>query len=224
MAPFRQDEASALWHKTCRKMNAVQAPQDSPRYGESRSYLQSNCQAFLVEEIVEGEEHMKYLFFVGAVAISFALSGCMTGYTTMHRERRQVAERDSLTPPPMTINDIIALSQDSVSADVIISQMKVTDSYFRLSTDDILALRKAGVNDKVINAMIQTGNQSSEKRERNVAYPTYYPYWDYGWYPYSWYPWYSPFYFGASYRGGFYGGYNYGGGHYGGTRGGRGHR
>ena len=162
---------------------------------------------------------MKYLLLVGAVAVSLAVSGCMTGYTTMHRERTQMVERDSLTPPPMTVNDVIALSQDSVSADVIISQMKATDSYFRLTTEDIGALRKAGVNDKVINAMIQTGNNPSERRTRTRVYPSYYPYWWYSsWYPYYWYPWYSPFYFGASYRVGHFGGYHDGGIHYGGVR------
>ena len=166
---------------------------------------------------------MKHLFVMGAVALSIAASGCMSGYTTMHHQRRQVVERDSLMPPPMTINDIISLSQDSVSADVITSQMKATDSFFRLTTDDILALRKSGVNDKVINAMIQSGNQPPEKRERTEAYPAYYPYWGYTWYPYYWYPWYSPFYFGLSYRSGFHGVYHYGGYHYGGTNFGGGH-
>ncbi len=166
---------------------------------------------------------MKYLFVIGALVTSIALSGCMSGYTTMHHQRRQTVERDSMMPPPMTINDIIALSQDSVGADVIISQMKATESYFRLTTDDILALRKAGVNDKVINAMIQTGNEPPEKRSRTEVYPSYYPYWGNTWYPYYWYPWYSPFYFGLSYRSGFYGGYHYGGYHFGGSNFGGGH-
>lgn len=162
---------------------------------------------------------MKYFLIAGALSVSFVLSGCMTGYTTLHRERRQMVERDSLAPPPMTINDVIALSQDSVSADVIISQMKATDSYFRLTTDDIVTLRKAGVNDKVINAMIQTSNNPPEKRTRTDVYPDYYPYWWYSsWYPYYWYPWYSPYYFGASYRVGHFGGYHYGGIHYSGAR------
>lgn len=159
---------------------------------------------------------MKYFLFVGALAVTFALSGCMTGYTTMHRERRAVAVRDSLTPPPMTVNDIIALSQDSVSADVIISQMKATDSYFQLTTADIVALRKAGVNDKVINAMIQTSQNPPEKRTRTYIYSPYYPYWWYSWYPYSWYSWYSPWYFGAGYRIGHPGWHHYGGYHFGG--------
>lgn len=178
------------------------------------------------EKIVQGVVHMKHILVICAVLISFAVSGCMTGYTTMHRDRRHMVERDSMSPPPMTINDIISLSQDSVSADVIISQMKATDSYFRLSTEDIVALRKAGVNDKVINAMIQTGNEPREKRESVDTYPAYYyyyPYWGYAWYPYYWNSWYYPYYFGLSYRGGFYGGYHYGGYHYGSSHYGGGH-
>ncbi len=169
---------------------------------------------------------MKYFLIVGALAVSVAVSGCMTGYTTVGREYGYMAERDSTMPPPMTINDVIALSQDSVSAEVIISQIKATDSYFRLSTDDIVALRKAGVNDKVINAMIQTGNQPHGRRTGMAVYPSYYPYWWYTWYPYSWYPWYSwyPYYYGVSLRfgshGGFYGGHYYGGHYSGGARGG----
>ncbi len=167
---------------------------------------------------------MKYFLFVGALAVSVAVSGCMTGYTTVDRGHRYMAERDSTMPPPMTINDVIALSQDSVNADVIISQIKATDSYFRLTTDDIVSLRKAGVNDKVINAMIQTANQPHNQRARTVAYPSYYPYWWYTWYPYYWYPWYSwyPYYYGASirfgYHGGFHGGYHFGGGRLGTVR------
>lgn len=165
---------------------------------------------------------MKYFLIVGLLAVSIAASGCMTGYTTLNREHRNMVERDSTLPPPMTINDIIALSQDSVSADVIISQMKATDSYFLLRTDDIVALRKAGVNDKVINAMIQTADQPRRRTENSIGYPAYYPYWGYSGYPYYWYPWY-PYYYGASLGLGFHGGYNYGGYHYGGYYSGGGH-
>lgn len=163
---------------------------------------------------------MKYLLLVVVVAASLTVSGCMTGYTTLHRDRESMSELDTLTPPPMTINDVIALSQDSVSPDIIISQMKATGSYFRLSTDDILALRKAGVNDRVINAMIQTGNNPPERRTRSVVVPYYYPYWWYSswYYPYYWYRWYSPFYFGTSYRVGHFGGYHPGAFHYSGAR------
>ncbi len=162
---------------------------------------------------------MKYPLLIAGLAIAIGVSGCMTGYTTMHRERRNVVDRDSLTPPPMTINDIIALSQDSVSDDVIISQMNATDSYFRLTTDDIVALRKAGVTDKVINAMIKTGQNPPKKQTRRYMY---YPYWGSYWYPYSywWSPWYPSLYFSYSGHFGYpWGGIHYGAYHYGGSRG-----
>ncbi len=162
---------------------------------------------------------MKYAILVAGAVVSLVVSGCMTGYTSVHRERGRVAEHDSLMPPPMTINDVIALSQDSVSDDVIISQMNATDSYFRLTTDDIVALRKAGVTDKVINAMIKT-SENPPKKKSDGRY-LYYPAWGYYWYPYyGWGPWYSPFYLGFSYRVGYHpGGIRYGGYHYGGSRG-----
>jgi hypothetical protein len=168
---------------------------------------------------------MKYVLLVSGLAASFLVSGCMTGYTTLHRERGEVAERDSLMPPPMTVNDVIALSQDSVSDDVIMSQMKATDSYFRLSTDDIVALRKAGVSDNVINAMIKTSN--NPPRKKVVRYYGYYPYWGSYWYPSSWYwgyPWYPRSYFGWSTYGRFYGGHHFGGFHSGVVRTVRTHR
>lgn len=159
---------------------------------------------------------MKYAMLLAGLAVTLFCSGCMTGYTTMHHGGARGAERDSLMPPPMTVNDVIALSQDSVGDEVIISQMKATESYFRLTTDDIVALRKAGVSDKVINAMIKTSE--NPPREQRRSYPVYYPYWGNWWYPY-WYPWYSPLYFGVTYRAGYYGGYHFGGVHYGGSRG-----
>ncbi len=162
---------------------------------------------------------MKSAILVAGVVGSLAISGCMTGYTTMHRERERLVERDSTMPPPMSMNDIIALSQDSVSDDVIISQMNATDSYFRLTTDDIVALRKAGVTDKVINAMIKTSENPPKKKSDGRT--LYYPGWRYYWYPYyGWGPWYSPFYLGFSYRFGYHtDGIRYGGYHYGGSRG-----
>jgi hypothetical protein len=164
---------------------------------------------------------MKYTLVIVGLAFSFSASGCMTGYTTLHRERMQAVDQDSLMPPPMAINDVIALSQDSVSDDVIISQMEATDSYFRLTTDDIVALRRAGVSDKVISAMIKTSQNPPKKKESGRYF--YYPYLGYYWYPYSgywWSPWYSPFYFGYSGHARYpFGGMHYGGYHYGGSRG-----
>jgi hypothetical protein len=160
---------------------------------------------------------MKKIVLLVGLAVSFVATGCMTGYYA-HRERGQMVAEDTLLAPAMTIDDVIALAKDSVSDDVIISQIKATDSYFRLTTDDILTLKKAGVSQRVITAMIQTSQNPQPARRRSVYAPMYYPYWSSYWYPYAWYPyswyywptWYPSVYLGYSHYGGYYGG-RYGG-------------
>jgi uncharacterized Ntn-hydrolase superfamily protein len=115
---------------------------------------------------------MKRIVLLVGLGVAFVGSGCMTGYYA-HRDGDIRAEQDSLMPPPMTIDDVIALAKDSVSADVIISQIKATDSYFRLTTDDILALKKAGVSERVISAMIQTSQKPQPVRRTRVYSPLY---------------------------------------------------
>ena len=159
---------------------------------------------------------MKYSVILAGLVVTLLSTGCMSGYYA-HREKRHVVEEDSLMPPPMTVDDVIALARDSVGDDVILAQMNATHSSFRLTNNDIRDLKKSGVSDQVINAMIKTGDQPKTSSRRAV----YYPYPDYYWYSYPnfYSPWYSSAYFGFSYRGGHYGGFRMGGGH-----GFRGHR
>jgi hypothetical protein len=141
----------------------------------------------------------------------------MPGYYT-HREKRHVVVEDSTMPPPMTVDDVIAMTKDSVGDDVILAQMKATHTYYRLTSNDIRDLKKNGVSDRVISAMIKTADEPKASAQKT----TYYPYPDYYGYPYAGYysPWYSPTYIGFSYRGGYgFGGHGFGGGH-----GFRGHR
>jgi hypothetical protein len=155
------------------------------------------------------------------LAFSLASAGCVSErYAQYHRYHS--SQPDTLAV--MTKQDVISLSQAKVSDDVIISQIKASDSHFQLTTQDILDLVNAGVSDKVIDAMIKTG-QTSEKVEGSGGYYYYPPYYWYAGYPYL-YPWYSPFYLGFSvgyyhpfysYRG-FYGGHGFGGHRIGGRR------
>jgi hypothetical protein len=151
-----------------------------------------------------GGRSMKYSVILAGLMISLLTTGCMSGYYA-HRENKQVMEADSLLPPPMTVDDVIDLAKDSVGDDVIIAQMKATESYFQLTNNDIRDLKKNGVSDRVISAMIKTADQPKSSNRRVAIYP--YP--DYYWYPYAGYygPWYSPVYVGFSYRGGFIGGH-----------------
>jgi hypothetical protein len=155
---------------------------------------------------------------LAGLVIALLSTGCMSSYYA-HRERRHMVEQDSLMPPPMTVDDVIAMAKDSVGDDVILAQMRATHTYFRLTSNDIRDLKKSGVSDKVISAMIKSADQPKPSTQQ-AAY-SYYP--DYYWYPYPYFydPWYSPVYVGFSYRGGYgFGGVRgFGGGH-----GFRGHR
>jgi hypothetical protein len=158
---------------------------------------------------------MKYSVILAGLVVTMLGTGCMSGYYT-HREKRHVVEEDTLTVPPVTVDDVIAMAKDSVGDDVILAQIKATHTYYRLTSNDIRDLKKAGVSDRVINAMIKTADEAKGPNEQvnRSRYSNYY------WYtsPYFYDPWYSPVYFGLSFRGGHYGGYRLGGGH-GGFRG-----
>lgn len=56
----------------------------------------------------------------------------------------------------MSLGDVEALSRSGVSDDLIISQIRSSNSAFHLNTNDIIALRDAGVSDRVIDCMINT--------------------------------------------------------------------
>jgi len=156
---------------------------------------------------------MKIAIIVAGLIVSGLTTGCMTGYYA-HHDRRQMVERDTLAPPPLSVDDVIALAQDSVSDQVIIDQIKATHSWFQLTNNDIRDLKKNGVSSKVISAMIKTSNEPPATRERTVYYSPYYAFPDYYWYPYPYYysGWYSPVYLGFGFRGGYYGGSHFGGG------------
>lgn len=57
---------------------------------------------------------------------------------------------------PLTINDVIKLSQGGVSDDTIINYIKDTKTKYNLSQAQIRRMQDAGVSQRVINYMIDT--------------------------------------------------------------------
>ncbi len=153
-------------------------------------------------------------FVVLAVAIAgvLVLSGCMAGYeSTYDQPRRQ-----------MTIGEIDSLSTQGVSDSLIIAQIKATHSVFRLSSQDIVQLKKDGVSETVISAMIAAKPVNRSRWYGYYGPPAFYPYdvtFDYWWW--GW-PYYYPAFYGGFYSHPFHFSH-YGGGFYGG-RGGRSRR
>jgi hypothetical protein len=65
---------------------------------------------------------------------------------------------------PLTVEDIKALVMADISDELILSQIKNSQTVFQLSADQVIDLKNCGVSDAVIKFMINTPNQVSTIR------------------------------------------------------------
>ena len=119
--------------------------------------------------------HRSLAFLFVITAVIFVLSGCAT--------------LGIKTSPPVTVADIIKMSQDKVPADEIISKMRKSGTVYRLRASELAKLKEEGVPDAVIDYMQQTYLTAVR---RNQALEDW-SYWNSGsdgyWYgggPYGW--------------------------------------
>ncbi len=92
-----------------------------------------------------------------------AIAGGLIGAVLDEQDRR-VMERSSPRTvdrmdrgEPLTINDVIKLSQGGVSDDAIIRYIRDTSSTYSLSQAQVRRLQDAGVSQRVINDMVDSG-------------------------------------------------------------------
>jgi hypothetical protein len=160
-----------------------------------------------LEQLLEGWVMKFKMLLAGLLAVSAV--GCSSGSYTQ-RSVQEEAALDTLLPPPLSVNDIVAMVKDSVGDDVIMDQIKASESYFRLTKNEIIRLKKDGVSDKVISAMINTKDDGNATRRVYAAsYPVYYPDYGYFWYPYYYY-WRPAIRVGFTHIGQRYGGFGFG--------------
>lgn len=99
-------------------------------------------------------------FIGGAVG---AAAGGLIGYALDQQDREIMESRSPQTlrkidrGEQLSIQDIKNMSRNGLKDEVIINQIKATGSIFQLSSDEIVDLKKAGVSQRVINFMIETG-------------------------------------------------------------------
>src|SRR5450432_1854000 len=69
---------------------------------------------------------------------------------------------------PLTNDDVIKMAKAGLDDDVIISTVQANANAFDLSPDGLIALKKGGVNSKVLHAMQALGRQMRilERRQR----------------------------------------------------------
>ncbi len=121
-------------------------------------------------------------------------------------------------PPPLSVDVVTRLADAGISDPVIVDEIKNRGMSARPTSDQIVALKKDGVSDAVLQAM----NEAPLRSDHDVIveslgpYPYPYPYYPYYYpYPYYW-PWYGGPYWGVYYHYPYY--YPYGHSHgYGGS-------
>lgn len=148
---------------------------------------------------------MKYLPLLLGLVASLLPAGCILEPVS-YRTREVV-------PGGLTTEEILKLSKAGISESVLLEKIKSEGVAARPDAGQIDALRKEGVSQPVLEAMLTATVRPPEERITNYvdAYPYgYYPYgyWS-GWYGgYGYYPYHYGYY--PYYRGGWYGsGYSY---------------
>lgn len=93
-------------------------------------------------------------------------AGALIGYGLDQADRDKMQQNSPNTlnridnKEQLSVDDVKEMAKNGLSDDVIIDQIKSTHSIYYLTADQIISLKKAGVSQKVIDYMIQTGNQS----------------------------------------------------------------
>lgn len=99
------------------------------------------------------------------------------------------------SPAPVSVGDIVQMSEMGVSAASIINKIQASGTVYRLTASQLANLKKQGVSDGVINYMqatyLESVRQNQQLNDNNywMSHPDGfmyggYPYgWDNGWYP-----------------------------------------
>jgi hypothetical protein len=141
-------------------------------------------------------------------------------------ETQAIAEEPQvIIPTQVTKQDVINMVKSGVSDEVIVNQIKATNSFIKLTNEEIIELKQAGVSNNLINFIIEIKPYTGIPKgilistpppliTTSINYYTYpsplyydpwYSYWGWG------APYYSSYWYGRS--GGYYYGHHHGGHH-----------
>ncbi len=93
-----------------------------------------------------------------------AAGGALIGAALDAQDRRNLEQNAPQTlhkidnHQELTPYDVESMVKNNLSDDVIIDQIKATKSTFYLTSNQIIELKNAGVSEKIISFMIQTGS------------------------------------------------------------------
>ena len=114
---------------------------------------------------------MRTLGFSLILAVLLLAAGCAT-----------------VSVPPMTATDVMAMAKQGKSAEEIIAELKRTGTVLPLRASDYVALHEAGVPDQVLDYLQLAQIEDIRWRERQLYW--YGPYYDRY---FGWGPWHGPY-------------------------------
>jgi surface antigen len=96
----------------------------------------------------------------GAVigGLTGAVAGGLIGNGIDEQKRKEEAERYAAAHPPVSLEEVVTMTQKGVSDDVIIGQIHSSGTVYTLTVDQITWLKERGVHDWVIHEMQLTSN------------------------------------------------------------------
>jgi hypothetical protein len=125
-----------------------------------------------------------------AATASLLAAGCVLDPYPAYR----VTETSPPAAPALTPEDVLRLSKAGIAESVILEKIKSDGLSARPTADQVVSLKKEGLTDAVLSAMVSARVVTPSERtvQRVYTYPSYsyYPYYGYygGWwgYPYGW--------------------------------------
>lgn len=93
------------------------------------------------------------------------VAGGLVGYALDQQQRETLQQNSPGTlnridrGEALSVDDVVQMHKNGLQDDVIINQIRATNTHFYLSSNDIVYLKKNDVSEDLINYMISTGQQ-----------------------------------------------------------------
>lgn len=95
----------------------------------------------------------------GSASLFLVASGLLSGCAVLGFEQ---------TKPPVTVSEVVQMTQEGVPAETIIQRMRESKTVYRLNAAELAQLHDRGVADPVINYMQETYLEAA-RREQSRA-------------------------------------------------------
>jgi outer membrane lipoprotein SlyB len=106
---------------------------------------------------------------VGALAGGAVGHGIDQAQDAQEAQLKAQAQQQVQNTQPLTIDDVISMSKAKIGDELIISQIRNSRTVYHLKTADIVALKRTGVSERVIDFMINSPAEIGSAETASIA-------------------------------------------------------